>query len=91
MTTLIAIIDFDPEYPYNKQTTVSSIIISLFFQLSEIGITENVKQDPLKFELWLNKKSEIFILQVMIKYYYSDEKIMYRLIYKQTAGINLNK
>ncbi|KXJ20410.1 Guanine nucleotide exchange factor DBS [Exaiptasia diaphana] len=32
-------------------------------KLSEIGITETVKQDPLKFELWLNKKSEIFILQ----------------------------
>ena len=31
----------------------------------DIGLTETVKSDPLKFGLWLQNKSEFFTLQVL--------------------------
>ena len=31
----------------------------------DIGLTETVKADPLKFGLWLQNKSEFFTLQVL--------------------------
>ncbi|XP_031555186.1 guanine nucleotide exchange factor DBS-like isoform X2 [Actinia tenebrosa] len=34
-------------------------------KLSETGITETVKHAPMKFELWLNNRSEVFILQAV--------------------------
>uniref|UniRef100_A0A3Q0R5W7 MCF.2 cell line derived transforming sequence-like 2 n=1 Tax=Amphilophus citrinellus TaxID=61819 RepID=A0A3Q0R5W7_AMPCI len=36
---------------------------SLFFQMSAVGITENVKGDSKKFEVWYNGREEVYIIQ----------------------------
>jgi hypothetical protein len=33
-------------------------------QLSQVGLTENVKGDKRKFELWLRGREEVYIIQV---------------------------
>lgn len=35
-----------------------------FSQLSQVGLTENVKGDKRKFELWLRGREEVYIIQV---------------------------
>lgn len=36
----------------------------LVHQMSVVGITENVKGDSKKFEIWCNSREEVYIVQV---------------------------
>lgn len=36
------------------------------FQMSAVGITENVKGDIKKFEVWYNGREEVYIIQVHV-------------------------
>lgn len=43
----------------------SSFFFSILKQMSTVGITENVKGDNKKFEIWYNGREEVYIIQVM--------------------------
>lgn len=36
----------------------------LYLQMTAVGITENVKGDAKKFEIWYNAREEVYIIQV---------------------------
>lgn len=38
--------------------------INFVFQMTSVGITENVKGDAKKFEIWYNAREEVYIIQV---------------------------
>lgn len=38
--------------------------LSVFSQMSAVGITENAKGDDKKFEVWCNSREEVYIVQV---------------------------
>lgn len=42
-----------------------SFLFSILKQMSTVGITENVKGDNKKFEIWYNGREEVYIIQVM--------------------------
>lgn len=42
----------------------SSSFFSILEQMSTVGITENVKGDNKKFEIWYNGREEVYIIQV---------------------------
>ncbi len=53
--------------PFLKKAALFSCFIEYdfpSFQTAEIGLTETVKNDKRKFELWLPDKSETYTLQV---------------------------
>lgn len=39
-------------------------VVCFFSQMSSVGITENVKGDIKKFEIWYNGREEVYIVQV---------------------------
>lgn len=54
---------------YNKKCLVGGLgfnfnLYFTFLQLSQVGLTENVKGDKRKFELWLRGREEVYIIQV---------------------------
>lgn len=55
------ILDSDPDIP---QRNVSFIKPLFSTQMVDIGLTETVKEDPLKFGLRIQNKSEFYTLQV---------------------------
>ena len=55
-----------------------SISVLLSVQMSAVGITENVKGDNKKFEVWYNGREEVYIIQVC--FYYSNDTIFPSLL-----------
>lgn len=47
--------------PHLKTNTCLPILCS---QMTAVGITENVKGDVKKFEIWYNAREEVYIIQV---------------------------
>lgn len=39
-------------------------ILALYTQMSAVGITENVKGDVKKFEIWYSGREEVYVIQV---------------------------
>ena len=46
-------------------------------QTANIGLTENVKSDKRKFELWLHGRTEVFIIQVIMIFRILEYKFYY--------------
>lgn len=43
---------------------VIKLLVSVFGQMTAVGITENVKGDVKKFEIWYSGREEVYVVQV---------------------------
>lgn len=50
----------NPQFP----SVLTLFWVVFIFQMSAVGITENVKGDSKKFEVWYNGREEVYIIQV---------------------------
>lgn len=57
------------QYSFLPRNVSEINIFSPFFcvQMSAVGITENVKGDVKKFEIWYSGREEVYIIQVSSK------------------------
>lgn len=54
----------------------SSFFFCILKQMSTVGITENVKGDNKKFEIWYNGREEVYIIQVMTIFFFFPRAIL---------------
>lgn len=47
--------------------------------MSTVGITENVKGDNKKFEIWYNGREEVYIIQVTTIFFFSKDYASFQL------------
>lgn len=47
-----------------KIRSMSSFLLLLDLQMNAVGITENVKGDHRKFEIWYSGREEVYVVQV---------------------------
>lgn len=50
--------------------------------MSEVGITENVKGDSRKFEVWCNGREEVYIIQVRLVRVFRQQSHSHTLVPK---------
>lgn len=47
-------------------SNIMIIHIYIYLQMAQVGLTENIKGDKKKFELWLRGREEVYIIQVKL-------------------------
>lgn len=50
--------------PAVESCRLKLLLLTVCVQMSAVGITENVKGDSKKFEVWFNGREEVYIIQV---------------------------